>query len=188
MIALPTSWLLASERGEAEVVALGRVRELANDTRRIEELFTRLERPLTNVLYRWLWSREDVRDAIQDAFVRLWQMRERVEWERAEPLIYRIALNVAANRRRRRALWRWAALDDDTRAAPDEVADPEREAAVRRAIDALPERHRRVLTLAVHAELSHEQIADVLGIPVGTVASRRNTAVRKLRAKLERER
>jgi RNA polymerase sigma-70 factor (ECF subfamily) len=110
-------------------------------------------------------------------------MRERVEWERADALVYRIALNLAANRRRRRTLWQWVTLEDRA-AAPSEAPDPEREAAVRRAIEALPERHRRVLTLAIHAELGNEQIADVLDIPVGTVASRRNTAVRKLRAKL----
>ena len=53
-------------------------------------------------MYRWLWNREEVRDVIQDAFARLWQMRDRVEWDRADPLIYRIALNLAAKRRRGR--------------------------------------------------------------------------------------
>jgi RNA polymerase sigma-70 factor, ECF subfamily len=169
--------------GLSNVVELDRARR--DDTRHIEALFERLERPLTNVLYRWLWSREDVRDVIQDAFVRLWQMRERVEWERADPLVYRIALNLAANRRRRRTLWQWVTLDDNT-PVPDDAPDREQEARVRRAIDALPERHRRVLTLAIHGELSQEQIADVLGVPVGTVASRRNTAVRKVREALAR--
>ena len=56
---------------------------------------------------------------------------------------------------------------------------------MRRAIDALPERHRRVLVMAMHAEMTYGEIGEVLGISAGTVGSRRNTAIRKLRAMLQ---
>lgn len=158
-----------------------------DDAERAEALYVRLEPKLTNALYRWLWNREEVRDVIQDAFVRLWQMRERIDWERAEPLVYRIALNLAAKRRRSRRVWRWVGLDRAPELQdPEDAAVAEEEAAVRRAIDWLPERLRRVLVLQIHSELSHEEIAEVLEIPVGTVGSRRNAAVAKLRAALLR--
>jgi RNA polymerase sigma-70 factor (ECF subfamily) len=52
---------------------------------------------------------------------------------------------------------------------------------VRRAVDALPERLRRVVVLTELAELSYADVARVLAIPEGTVASRRHAAVRRLR-------
>jgi RNA polymerase sigma-70 factor (ECF subfamily) len=156
----------------------------ASDRRRVEELYVRVEVKLTNVLYRWLWNREEVRDVLQEAFVRLWQMRARVDWSRAEPLVYRIALNLASKRRRSQRIWQFVTFSD--RPAEAEPADDTRDEIVRRAIDALPERHRRVLVMTMHADMSYDAIGEVLGIPAGTVGSRRNVAVRKLRALLAR--
>ena len=170
------------------------VARVADDQRRVEELYLRLERKLTSVVYRWLWNREETRDVIQEAFVRLWQMRDRVDWNRAEPLIYRIALNVASKRRRSRRIWQFVTLSElrtdgpaDGTAASALGDDPAREQRVRRAIDALPERHRRVLVMTMHAEMTYGEIGEVLGISPGTVGSRRNTAIQRLRAMLLRE-
>jgi DNA-directed RNA polymerase specialized sigma24 family protein len=80
---------------------------IAADRRRVEQLYVRLEVKLTNVVVRWLWNREEARDVLQEAFVRLWRMRARIDWERVEPLVFRIALNLAANRRRSRRLWQF---------------------------------------------------------------------------------
>ena len=77
----------------------------------LEQLYSRLEKPLYNVVFRWVWSAEDAQDIVQEAFVRLWRMRERVEAETVDALVYRIALNLAASRRRSRKIWRWVALD-----------------------------------------------------------------------------
>ena len=170
------------------------VASVADHQRRVEELYVRLERKLTSVVYRWLWNREETRDVIQEAFVRLWQMRDRVDWSRAEPLIYRIALNVASKRRRSRRIWQFVTLSELRTDVPADGAapsafgdDPAREQRVRRAIDALPERHRRVLVMTMHAEMTYGEIGEVLGISAGTVGSRRNTAIQRLRAMLQRE-
>ena len=159
---------------------------VAADRRRVEQLYVRLEVKLTNVVVRWLWNREDTRDVLQEAFVRLWRMRARIDWERVEPLVFRIALNLAANRRRSRRLWQFVTLSDHA-AAPELDGDAGREQAVRRAIDALPERHRRVLVMSIHSEMTYGEIGEVLGISAGTVGSRRNAALHKLRALLTRE-
>jgi RNA polymerase sigma-70 factor (ECF subfamily) len=158
----------------------------------LEGLFVRLERRLTNVVYRWLWDREEVRDVVQDAFLRLWRARDRVDWTRAEPLVYRIALNLARNRRRRRKLWRWVGLDrtpDLSTAGGPQVSleEAEEDLRVRRAIDALPEGQRQVLVLCTFAEMSYDQIGELLGISAGTVASRRNTAIAKVKQLVEME-
>lgn len=64
----------------------------------LEQLYARLEKPLCNLVYRWLWSMDESQGVVQDAFVRLWRMRARVDKQTVEPLIYKIALNLAASR------------------------------------------------------------------------------------------
>jgi RNA polymerase sigma-70 factor (ECF subfamily) len=188
-LALPFAMTTSAGR-ERPARAEPLVASVADDQRRVEELYVRLERKLTSVVYRWLWNREETRDVIQEAFVRLWQMRDRVDWSRAEPLIYRIALNVASKRRRSRRIWQFVTLSElrTDGAAPSAFGDdPAREQRVRRAIDALSERHRRVLVMTMHAEMTYGEIGEVLGISAGTVGSRRNTAIQRLRAMLQRE-
>jgi len=164
--------------------------EVANPEQLLERLYRQLEAPLTNVLYRWLWDREEVRDVLQETFLRLWRMRDRTDWDRAEPLVYKIALNLAASRRRSRKLWRFVGVDqtdstgDSRPDAATQLSRAEEEQAVRRAIEALPERQRRVLVLVTFSGLSYEQIADTLGVSPGTVASRRHAAVRKIKERL----
>jgi RNA polymerase sigma-70 factor (ECF subfamily) len=150
-------------------------------------LFVAVEVPLTNVVYRWLWDREEARDVIQDAFLRMWKMGDRVDWERAEPLVYRIALNLAANRRRWRKLRRFVGLEAEASPAPgaDDALDAARRSrAVVEVIEGLSEAHRRVLTLDAFTELSHAEIGKILGIPAGTVASRKHAAIARLRRAL----
>ena len=56
--------------------------------------------------------------------------------------------------------------------------------AVRDAVFELPETHRAVVVLSVYEGLSHEEIARALEIPAGTVASRKNSALKTLRRRL----
>ncbi len=158
-----------------------------------EQLYARLERPLYNVVYRWLWQAEDAQDVVQEAFMRLWDMRQRVDSHTAQALVYRIALNLAANRRRRRKVWRWVTLEalrqtaDEGPGAEALVSAHQQKAAVRRAIDALPEKQRRVMTLCAFGAMSYAEIADILEISPGTVASRRHTALQNLQHMLAKE-
>ena len=45
----------------------------------LERLYARLEKPLCNVVFRWVWNMDDAQDVVQDAFVRLWRMRDRID-------------------------------------------------------------------------------------------------------------
>ena len=157
----------------------------------LERLYTELEKPLYNVVFRWVWQREEARDIVQEAFVRLWRMRARVELETVRPLVYRIALNLAARRRRWRRLWRMAGLEAaGERAAagrgPDEdVMSGEAQRNVRRALDELPAALREVIVLCELGELSYQEVATVMKVPLGTVGSRRNAAMARLKRALE---
>ena len=153
----------------------------------LEALYERLEKPVYNVVYRWVWNREEARDVVQDAFVRLWRMRKRVEMATVEPLVYKIALNLARSRLRRRRIIRWVGLDAvsatlrDPRDVEGGMARSEDQARVREAVLALPDELRQVILLCEFSDMDYEQIAEALSIPPGTVGSRRNRALRKLR-------
>jgi RNA polymerase sigma-70 factor, ECF subfamily len=156
------------------------------DRAALERLYVKLEKPMFNVVYRWLWNATDAHDVVQEAFLRVWKVRERVEVETVQALLYRTALNLASNRRRSARLWRLVGVESAADEAAPELATDEaleaarRSARVRAAIDALPERLRQVIALSELAEMSYDEIAATLGIPVGTVGSRRHTALAAL--------
>lgn len=129
-------------------------------------------------------------DVVADAFVRLWHARDRIRPETAEAFAWRTVLNLASNRKRSQRLWAWLAFDaerdgDTTGGAEEAIEVRQREAAVRAAIEALPEKLRDVVLLSEFSELTQAEVAAVLDIPPGTVASRRHLASARLRADLE---
>jgi RNA polymerase sigma-70 factor (ECF subfamily) len=159
----------------------------------LEALYERLEKPIYNVLYRRVWKREAARDLTQETFVRLWKMRRKVVPDTVEPLAYRIALNLATSRLRRRRILRWVPFDPLSTVVPD-PHDTERELSrsrehvrLREAVTALPDDLRDVILLSEFTEMNYDQVGRALGIPAGTVGSRRNRALKRLRADLERE-
>jgi RNA polymerase sigma-70 factor (ECF subfamily) len=158
----------------------------------IEELYVALEKPIYNVVYRWVWNVEDARDVVQEAFVRLWRMRDRIETGTARALAFRVALNLAASRRRRARLWRWMPLDavpwiGTPKTTADDVERDERHERLRGAIESLPDPLRRVIVLCELAEMSYDEVAATLRIPAGTVGSRKHRALRLLREALSDE-
>lgn len=158
------------------------------DRAALEALFRRLERPMHNVVLRSVWSEQESQDVVQEAFVRLWDMRERVELDTVEALVWRIALNLASKRRRWARLRRFFGLQEapaDARPSTDEaLARDQEERRVRAAVDALPDPLRDVVMLTAFSGMSYEEVGQVLRIPPGTVGSRRNKALGLLRARL----
>lgn len=150
--------------------------------------YQRLERPLYNVLYRMLWNRQDCQDLAHDAFLRVWQRREHVAAGTLDALVWTAALNLARNRLRRRGLWRSEPMDaewPDGGAGPEAAAEAQaRQRRLHRALKRLPAAMRDVLLLGEFSGLSQADIASVLNIPPGTVASRRHHALRRLRTLL----
>jgi RNA polymerase sigma-70 factor (ECF subfamily) len=160
--------------------------------RALEELYVAHERGLFNAAYRYVWSADEARDVVHDAFVRMWKKRERIEWARAAGLAYTIVLGLAQNRRRsatvRRAFGMAASADELPDAAPraDAALDAARlDAHVRRCIDELPERLRSVLVMCLFSGLDYAQIGEALGMPAGTVGSRKTEAIARIRATME---
>lgn len=154
-------------------------------------LYQRLERPLFNLAYRYVWQREEAQDVVHDAFLRVWSKRGTLRADTADRYLWVSVLNLSRNRRRWRRLRNVFEVQDEAieeRAggdAPDKMLmQTERETRLRGAIEALPEKLREVLLLTEFSGMLHDEVAALLGIPAGTVASRRHLAVQRLRGRL----
>ncbi len=165
----------------------GEVSELTRAA--IEELYQRMEKPMFNVVVRRLWDPHEAQDVVQEVFLQLWRHRRRVRGATVKAWLYRSALNLANNRRRFARLRRFVGVEAAAN-VPSPLGDAplvdiearEDEQRLRAAIDALPEKLRRTLLLTEFAEMSHGEVARALGIPLGTVASRRHLALKRLGA------
>jgi RNA polymerase sigma-70 factor (ECF subfamily) len=149
------------------------------------EHYRQLEKPLYNVVYRWLWDAEESHDVVQEAFLRCWHRRARIRPEGFRAFVYKTALNLAANRRRRKKLWQLVSFDAEGHAAVDgDAASCLMAGQIRAAIDDLPASMKNVLLLKEFAGMSYQEIAAATGIKTGTVGSRHNRALTQLRRRL----
>jgi RNA polymerase sigma-70 factor (ECF subfamily) len=156
------------------------------DTAAFEQLYERLERPLYNAAYRYVWHAEDAHDVVQDAFMKIWDARARIRPDTAAAYAWRAVLNTAAKRRRYQKLRAFVGLEQlHAHGTPDEaLVNKLEDARVRKAVDALPEELKRVVLLTEIGGLAHGDVAAVLQVAVGTVASRRSRAFERLRTAL----
>lgn len=175
---------------DAELVA----RWQAGDTQAFGVLVRRHEKRVFRLLMRMLGSREEAEDAAQEAFLSLHRHGHRFRREaRFSTFVYRVAVNAALNRRRslgrvrsrERELFQRQAAGDDLPGAP---RDPEGaasgaqiQARVQEALLELPPDLRMAVILFDIEGQSYRDIADVLGIPEGTVKSRIHRARNALR-------
>jgi RNA polymerase sigma-70 factor (ECF subfamily) len=146
------------------------------DAATFAQFVERYRAPLISYVYGLTGQRDDAEELAQEAFCRVWEklptLRDR---DRLVSWLYRIAHNLAVSAGRRPRL---AALSSEPHHAPPRD-DPS--ADVHRAVAALPEQHRVVVSLRHFAGLSHEEIAHTLDVPAGTVRSRLSRAYERLR-------
>ena len=139
----------------------------------------------------WTRSLADAEDVVQEAFVRYWRHQRQLPGDPQALLvtsIRRAAVDLA-RRESRRALREDKAgggLEDGGLVfAPRPGDDAERRREIESALLRLPAEQREVLVLKVWNELTFEQIAGTLGIPLNTAASRYRYALSALRKELK---
>lgn len=178
-----------SERDDAEVIAAS----LAGDPDAFGEIFDRYFQALRGYVVSRVGA-ADGPDLASQVFVTAFENRHKFkpEYGSARPWLYGIAGNLVRRHFRRkkrgtRAFQRVAVRDagelvsdpmpqvDEYYAAADEAA------RLRVALDRLRPRDREIILLATWEEMSYAEIADALGIPVGTVRSRLARSREKLR-------
>lgn len=141
-----------------------------------DRIVVRHRRGVYQVCYRFVNNHEDAADLAQETFVRAWRGLGRFRGQSAlSTWLYRIAVNACLNKASLKAVPTEALAEEDriedTRTQPPgvDLDRRERALAVRRAILALPKTQRATLILRAYHELSHQQIADILGSSVGAV-------------------
>jgi RNA polymerase sigma-70 factor (ECF subfamily) len=146
------------------------------------------ERPLFYYLRRLATSEADTWDALQDTWLRVFRAIRTLRDPRTLPaFLYKTARNVALARLRVRPELDEQLAHPETGAAPDYafIAFDDAE-QVHHALDQLPLAQREALTLYFLQDLTIDEIADVLGVPPGTVKSRLHYAKSAVRQIIEK--
>lgn len=154
-----------------------------------ETLIHLYQTPIYNVAYRILGDASEASDAVQETFMKIFKGIKTFRGECGlKTWIYRIAISESLNRQRWWKRWRLHApvsIDDTTPSGRRlvEVADSgptpesacaqlEMEQAVQKALDGLSFEHRVVAVLRDIEGVSYDEIAETLGLSLGTVKSR----------------
>lgn len=163
-------------------------------------LVRRYQGEMFGYLKRYLGNRDLAEDVFQNTFLQLYVKIKHYEPGRpARPWLYAIATNQAIDAMRRAGRHQAVSLDaerDESNAGElpqllatletqgptslEQMQTSERAQMIRGTVDQLPEPFRQVLILAYYQSMKYRDIAEILGIPVGTVKSRLHAALIKL--------
>jgi RNA polymerase sigma-70 factor, ECF subfamily len=156
-----------------------------------EELYRRYARPVLGLALRRLGDRGRAEDAAQDAFVAIWRSARTYNPSRGKgaPWLYAVARNAITDGLRRTPE-PTAELQDGPSGEPDPADRAEASWTawrVHRALEVLPAHERPVIELAYWRGLSQSEVAQTLGIPLGTVKTRTRSALSRLADALDAE-
>src|SRR5919197_4155957 len=156
-----------------------------------ETLYSRYARPLFGLALRRVGESEQAEDAVQETFTSVWRSASSYRPERGPggPWLFAVARNAIVDRARAR---REQAADVPESASPEAGPDERVEAEwtawrVHAAFNDLPDSERTVLELAYWGDMSQSEVADFLGIPLGTVKTRTRNGLARLADLLEEE-
>ena len=155
------------------------------------ELVRRHYQGVVRVVYSMCGDAGLAEDAAQEAFIRAWvNMPSFHPTAPFKNWLYRIAINAALDVLRKKPEMsleenQVTMITDQNQSPESALLEKERITLVRQAMQNLPEASRSVLVLREYGELSYQEIAKVLDVPIGTVMSRLNYARTRLREYLK---
>jgi len=147
-----------------------------------------------SLAYRMVGNKVTAEDITQEAFLSIW--RSRLRYDQARGSVRTWVLGIVHNRaidalrrgtvheRRRETLDGVEERHEAKERTDVEAARREEARSVHSALDTLPEEQRRTIELAYFGGFSHSQIADMLGMPLGTVKGRMRLGLEKMRLQL----
>ena len=155
-------------------------------------MFNRIRDELVSTLLYLLGNADDAQDAAQEAFLKCWRARHTLaEIQNLRAWIFRVGLNAAKDFQRSAWNRKSRPLPEDELmfgredATAQSLEDQEALDRLRLAITELRQEEKEVFLLRQNGELTYEQIAETLTVPVGTVKTRMRMALGKLREVLE---
>ena len=183
---------------EARLVALAR----DGDRGAFAELVDMYKGKLFHLAFRMLGNKQEAEDAVQDAFMRMYEHLGRYDSQhKFSTWIYRIATNLCIDRLRRRkssysldadfsegdGMDGYSLLKSAEPLPEQQLVLSERQQIIAKAMDALPAKYKSAMALKYYQDLSLQEISDILHIPVSTVKTRIHRGRDYLRRKLEKE-
>ncbi len=172
---------------------------LDGDQRAYQELLRRYRRSVYSITYRMVGHREEARDLAQEVFIRAFRSLHRYDPSRPfSSWIFKITSNLCIDFYRKKRLSTVSiheTYDGEDERPRIELVDPgpdpeetfqtgSQRDRLDRLLLSLPPRYRVVVLLRHKEDLSYEEIADQLEIPIGTVKARLHRAHRLLRTKM----
>jgi RNA polymerase sigma-70 factor, ECF subfamily len=184
----PRQALDASDPSDADLLA--RVGE--HDREAFEILYGRYVRPVFSLALRKLHDRGHAEDAVQEAFAAIWRSASTYRPERgaAGGWLYTVARNAIVDRLRRNGPSAESELPELVSGEPgpaQQAEDSEVSWRVHRALEDLQPREREVIELAYWSGMSQSEVAEYLGLPLGTVKTRTRSGLARLAEVLEGE-
>jgi RNA polymerase sigma-70 factor, ECF subfamily len=179
-----------SERAHSDVTDGELISRVGSgDRSAFEALYRRYARPVFGLALRKLGDRGRAEDAVQETFASVWRAAGSYRPERGPgaPWLYAVARNAIVDNGRVRREPPVARVEDK---ASDETPSDRAESSwiawrVHGALAELPENERTVIELAYWGGRSQSEVADLLGIPLGTVKTRTRTGLARLADMLE---
>jgi len=156
-------------------------------------LYDRFGRLAFRLAFRILRDRALAEDAVQDAFLAVWRSADAYKRERAKPstwiltVVHRRAVDIVRREQSRRGEPLEVAPEPASVPADEDAVLRDRRAAVQAALTELPDDQRQALELAYYGGLTQSELAERLGVPLGTVKSRMFAGLGRLRELLAAE-
>ncbi len=178
-----------SSRADAELDDAALVRAAnTGDERALEEVYARYREWVVASAYRITRDRDDALDVLQDAFLYFFKKFPGFELRaKMKTFLYPVVRNLAIERRRKRG--RARPLEDLSAEpeAKEEEAPAVNGSTLAGAVARLPEGEREVVALRFSDAMTLAEVAEALGIPLGTVKSRLHSALSRLRNSLKKQ-
>ena len=172
--------------GAEEESGLAR-RFAAGDVEAVRRIYARYAGPVFTVTFSRLADRDLADEAVQETFLKAWRARAAFDPDRSlSPWLYMIARRTAADMARRQQRRPATTPVPETLVGddPERAGDPWEAWQVRCALRDLGDDERELIRLTHYLGLTHSQIAERTGLPIGTVKSRLHRAHRRLAERL----
>jgi RNA polymerase sigma-70 factor (ECF subfamily) len=178
VLSIPTALAVAERAGAARTAVREDDRQAIaacqqGEREAFDRLVERYQRDVYRLCYRYVNNHQDANDMAQDVFLKAYRAIGRFRGDSSfSTWLYRIAVNTCLNFRAARRLPQDELSDqiaDGGASAAERMHEAERSAEVRRAVSRLPEKQRATLILKIYQDLTHEEVAGILGSSVGTV-------------------
>lgn len=158
----------------------------AGDRQAQSRLYHRYAQSMLNVAYRIVWNKEDARDVLQEAFIKIFRGVETLKNVRTFPAwVKRIVVNTAINHHKKNGQWSFQELkDQDTVEAIEELDETNIQLNiknVKQCLLSLPKGYRTVLNLYLIEGYDHKEIASILDISVSTSITQYNRGKKRLK-------